>query len=422
MPRPDFTSNGSGGNNSRNPFAAWIARRKETKQRAAEQAAKAITNDTAKNEAALADTLAAIDFLHSRLPSEVVEAKSKPDQPCGDLEYAARAMRRMILKNPQMISVDLRMIDEKLLTLALLFKQAVEQGDERAAYAAKAGLVRGLNNIRSKVPENQPELARQFVELNTKYLDSWVTLVGLAQVADRMKQNVDHERALYENELEKNSASVDALGDLLEHDAEMRKLFQDMTEGQFQDRSKWNEKQRNLHMMMIERRMNQSLLHMKNFILTQGEQELSAKVGQVETLYAKVARLPIVADPNLMNKYREQIDILFNELAASDVEVDETLKLMDEIDGRLEQLSNAPGAVRAREVAVEQAEEALAELKRKQAERSGLLNAKEGVSLRDLGLHTKEELEVLQQQLAAEEAKVIQEQVDEETDSEVLYN
>lgn len=426
MPRPEFSSARSGGSTSKNPFKAWAERRKEAKQAAAEQAARSITNDTAHNEATLVDTLAAIDFLHSRLPKAVLEAKSDEAQPCGDLEYAARALRRMIIKNPQTISVDLRKIDEKLLILAYQFKEAVEQGDERAAYAAKAGLVRGLNNIRCRVPENQPELSRLFVENNEKYLQSWITLVGLAQVADRMKQNVDQERVLYDDEVAKSEASVKALEDLLTNDPAMRNAFKSIADSTMEERARWSDDERNLHMMMIERRMSQALLNLKSFMLTQGEQELAAKVGQVETLYAKVAKLPIVADPNLMNKYREQIDLLFAELAASDAEVDETLKLMDDIDGRIEQLNNAPGAVRAREVVSEQAEEALEEIRRKQAERCGLLNAREGATLKELGLHTKEELDVLQQQLAAEEARIaeeaLQDILEEVTESNQLYN
>ena len=218
MPRPDFSKARNGGTASRNPFAAWLAHRKEAKMAAAEQAAKAITNDTAKNEAAIVEKLASIDFLHSRLPKEVLEAKSDPDRAYGDLEYASRAIQRILIKNPQSLSADIRSIDEKLLTLAILFKQSVEQGDEKAAFAAKAGMLHGLTNIRNKIPENQPDLFKIFVESNAKYLESWITLVNLSQVADRMKQNVERERELYQDEKEKCDESTEALYTLLKED------------------------------------------------------------------------------------------------------------------------------------------------------------------------------------------------------------
>lgn len=421
MPRPDYNRSRNGGTKSKNPFSAWAARRKEAKQAAAEEAARKITNDTAKNEAALVETLASIDFLHSKLPKAALEAKSDPNRNCGDLEYASRAMQHMLIKNPQTISVDLRGIDEKLMTLVILFKQAVEQGDERAAFAARAGLLRGLTQIRNKVPANQPELSRLFVESNVKYLDSWITLVSMSQVADRMKQNVDRERELYKDEQAKDEASTEALFELLKSDPEYSAAFKEIHDHDtLEDRARWNEKQREVHVMMVERRMAKARLNLKNFVVTQGEQELSSKINQVEVLYTKVAKLPIVADPDLMNKYREQIDLLFNELAATDVEIDESLKLMDEIDGRIEQLNNAPGAVRAREVATEEAERAVEDMRKLQEKRAGIQQAREGASLKELGLHTMEELEQMKQELVIDPdwERVI----DEDRDTEEQYN
>ena len=406
MPRPDYSKAKNGGTSSKNPFAAWLAHRKEAKAQAAEQAAKAITNDTAKNEAAIVDKLASIDFLHSRLPKEVLEAKSDPNRPYGDLEYASRAIQKILIKNPQTLTADIRSIDEKLLTLAILFKQAVEQGDEKAAFAAKAGLLRGLTNIRNKIPENQPELFKIFVETNTKYLDSWVTLVNLSQVSDRMRQNVEREREMYADEKEKNDASTDALYELLKNDPETNKAYQEILENDtVENRVRWNDKQREVHIMMVERRMAKARLNLKNFMLVKGEEELSAKNNEVEVLYAKVAKMPIVTDPNLMNKYKEQIDKLFEELAASDVEIDESLQLLDEIDGRIEQLDNAPGAVRAREVASIEAEKTLEDIKDLQLKRAGVLNSKAKAGLKELGLYSDEELAQLKKELDEQEAR-----------------
>ena len=171
MPKPEFSTRPSRTSKSKG-ISGWIQGRKERKKALAEQTAKIITDDTAKNETAIIDTLSSIDFIHSRLPEEVLEAKSNPNRPCGDLEYASKAICRMLLKNPQTLSLDLRKLDEKLLTISMLFKQSIEQGDKRAAFAAKAALVRGINDIRARIPANSPELFNQFIEVNAKYLDS----------------------------------------------------------------------------------------------------------------------------------------------------------------------------------------------------------------------------------------------------------
>ena len=424
MPRPEFSSSTAGRSKARNPFTAWAEKRKENKRQTAEKAAKLVTNDTARNETTLVDILGSIDFLHSKLPKSALEAKTRPEQPCGDLEYATKALRQMLLHNPQTITVDIRKLDEKLVTVALLFKQAVEQGDERAAYAAKGALVRGFSNIRARVPANQPELARLFVEANTKYMDSWVTLIGLAQVADRLKQNTEQERALYDADMDKNDKAIAELEERLKNDPAIRQAFIDIKEHDTaEERSRWNDQQRAVHIMLVEQRFSKVKLDLKRMVLTQDERELAAKVGQVETLYAKVAQLPIVADPNLMNKYQEQIDQLFLEMAQSDQEVDETLRLMDDIEGRVEQFNQAPGAVRAREVAAEEAAAALEEIRRRQLQRSGVLDEKGGAGLRELGLYSEAELQQMRQQQEAEEAEVAAEILESVQDEgEVLYN
>ena len=100
MPRPGSNMGrpGSAVKTSANPFANWLAARKERKNQAEEQASRMITNRIAENESIIIDQLNSIDFLHSRLPAEVLHAKSRETQPCGDLEYASRAIVHMLLK------------------------------------------------------------------------------------------------------------------------------------------------------------------------------------------------------------------------------------------------------------------------------------------------------------------------------------
>ena len=101
-----------------------------------------------------------------------------------------------------------------------------------------------------------------------------------------------------------------------------------------------------------------------------------------------------------------------------------SLKFLDEIDGRIDQLNNAPGAVRAREVAAEEAELAIQEINQRAMERKLRQETTRKSTLRELGLYSEEELDALQQQLAEEEAKesqLIMEQI-QETEGEYNYN
>ncbi len=429
MPRPEYGTVGKGKKKSLNPFTEWRERRKEAKKQAEEQAAKQITNDTARNENTIIDTLESIDFLHSKLRKEVLELKSNPDQPCGDLEYAKRAIVHLMTKNPHTSGMDLRKIDKELLILVIWFKQSVELGDERAAYAAKAALIRGVNDIRCRIPANQPELYKEFVDANAKYLDNWVSLVGLCQGADRMKQNIASQKSILDAKREEVEASKQELADILQKDPEKGAAFADMVEHDTpEERTNWSSAQKEMHKMMIARRFQQAELSLEEMILMSQEENLLAQNSRVDVLYAKVASLPIVQDPNLLNKYQDAIDDLFSELAKTDVEIDETLKTMDDINGRMSQLENSPGSIRAREVAAEEAERALEEIREMQEMQTGEFKQREQDRLRRLGIRSQEELEQIRQEVEAREVQIQQEmesmmnyETEEESQQEVLY-
>ena len=430
MPRPEFSTR-PGRTSKSKGISGWIQGRKERKKALAEQTAKIITDDTAKNETAIIDTLSSIDFIHSRLPEEVLEAKSNPNRPCGDLEYASKAICRMLLKNPQTLSLDLRKLDEKLLTISMLFKQSIEQGDKRAAFAAKAALVRGINDIRTRIPANSPELFNQFIEANAKYLDSWITLVGLAQVADRVEQNAEEQKALLISKEEKHKKALEQLKSIIQEDSVKAEIFADIVNHDTpEERAKWTQEQRDMHKLLIEKRMDGVHLQLDSLLLQQKETDLASKESQIETLYSKVASQEIVADPNLMNKFREEVDKMFEELAASDAELDETLRLMDDIEGRIAQMDKAPGAVRAQEVVAEEGKAAIEEIKRMQDIEIGNQAKRTDEKLKSLGILSKEDEAILKRQAEEAQQKAMEEMLNAAFDSseegqgerEELYN
>ncbi len=412
MPRPDLSSRRTGGSaaKSNNPFANWLANRRERRAQAEDEASRMITNKIAENETTIIDQLNSIDFLHSKLPKAVLEAKSRPEQRYGDLEYAAQGIIHMLVKNPQTIKMDIRKFDQKLLTLVLLFKQTVEQGDVRAAYAAKGAIVRAVSDIRSRIPQNQPELAKQFVEANAQYLDSWITLVTLAQVADRTKQNVAVQRDRHEKALANDKAANENLRQQILDDPDAAEAFKHIMDHDAPaDRTLWTETQRKMHLTMVERRMDKVNLDLNALLLQQQEMDLSTKEAQVEVLYSKVAALPIVTDPDLMSKFQENIDQIFQQLAKSDAEIDETLKAMDDIEGRIQQLNSAPGALRAREVATEEAERAVKEIAKLQNDQTGKNAARARKIREDLGIYSDEQLAEMKKVVEAEEQRAIEE-------------
>lgn len=413
MARPDLTYRRAGVLTQQKPkglFAGWREERERRRMEAKEEASRLITNKLAENELQFIRKLESINFRNSRLPAEVLQKKSDPNQPYGDLEYAARAIVSTLRKNPQVIKMDIRKLDEKLMTLILLFKQAVEQGDERAAYAAKGGIVRGVAEIRTRIPQNQPELANQFVEANAKYLEQWVNLVGMAQAADRMKENVNNQKEICEDDVRREEAETEKLRkELLDDDDKMVAFKKLLDYTASTDRSNWTPLEREVHTKMLEQRLARVHTQLSNALLLQSQQDLAMTVGNLEILYAKVASLEIVTDPNMMEKFKESVNQLFEKLAESDARMDETLKFMDEIEGRLQQLNEAPGARRAREVVAEQAALEYDKIQKKQGQISNA-NAVAAAKLRmDMNLHDDETLRLQKEQAELEQQRILDE-------------
>jgi F0F1-type ATP synthase membrane subunit b/b' len=102
--------------------------------------------------------------------------------------------------------------------------------------------------------------------------------------------------------------------------------------------------------------------------------------------------------------------------------------MMEDIEGRLRQLDNAPGTVRAREVAFESANKTMDEITKLQEIQNGK-NASRAHKIREnLGIKNEQELEQMRKQAeeemqrTMEEAAQQAEQTISEQESEVLYN
>ncbi|MCD8191035.1 MAG: hypothetical protein LUD78_12615 [Clostridiales bacterium] len=371
------------------------------KERQEELVAKEVANDTARNEALIIDELDKIDFTHSRLPWEILEYRSNPKQPCGDLEYAARSLRQLLLKNPQSIEIDIRKIDEQLLILARLFRQAVEQGDLQAAYAAKGALAKGLSEIRTRIPQQQPELTQQFVEVNAKYLENWITLVDIAQSVDKIQRNVDSEKALHEGKVAAEKEKHEELKKLVTTDKKSNEALKYILEHDTPaDILKWTDEQREMCMMLVDQRWLQIQLAVNGKRLEQSELELSNRQNQMDMLQIELAEIPLVEDSNQYTRYQEQIEELFSEMAENDAAINKCLESKDDIERLLEE---AEGIIRLKEMASEQARNELERISEEQEEYIKSAQKRIRNLIENLGLMNDEELEKYRRQAEEQE-------------------
>lgn len=396
--------------NTTTPFwKEWKEKREAKKREREEQVARATTDKIAENENTIVSVLESVDFIHSKLPEAVLEFKTNEEHAYGDLEYATKALIAFLKKNPQDVLIDIREIDEKILALAIMFREAVQNGEAKTADATKSFLISAIRDIRTSVPTGIKDNAKLYVETYAKYLDSCIFYCDMARTADKLKDAViNDEEALkpmeeaYKERIEKHKKEIIADDEKAGYAAIIAET------DSIAKRSTWSEGVRKLHIEMIQLAMGEVAVEFQRVKLIQDEEKLSAVNGQLDVLLVEVQNIPIVTDPNEMNKYLEAVDNIFKDIVRADQEIDESLRNMKDIDARIKELDNLPGAVRAQETAAEQMNNIIAEIKAEQA----LEQKKDEDSVDSargrLGIKTKEQMEELKKQRAVQQSEEVE--------------
>ena len=394
------------------------AGRKERKKQLEEEAARAILNETAGTENAIIRELEQVDFMNSRLPKSILEAKSNPEQRYCDLEMDTLHLIYELKNHTQSVKADVRKIDGQLWKLAKLLRQSVEQGEPEAAKAARTGLAYGIKKIRFRIPDSQPEFLKDFVDLNARYREEWISLVNMSQVIDKENENFQLMKARVAADRKEAETERDALKKKLQTDQTFRDAFAHIRDFDgTEDRLKWTPLQRQLHQTMIRGTLKRIIANVNEGLVSQKETQLDVKRQNRKMLFNKLSSVPVFEDPNMMNKYKESVDALFDEMAKADVEIEESLKMFDEIEERIKQLNYMPGTIRAKEMAAEQAEKILRDIKQVQIQE---ISGSGGTQLRDLGLLSEEEEEA-EKEKARQEAKQQEKQAERQTERQHLY-
>lgn len=393
---------------SRLPFwKEWKEKRAQKKREQEEAAARDTTDKIAENENTIIGVLEDIDFRHSKLPESVLEYKTKEEHPCGDLEYAAKALALYLKKNPQEILLDIREIDEKILQLARMFKYAVEAGEPTTANATKEFLLRGIRDIRTKVPTASEEIAKLYVTTHVKYLATCIDYCELARAVDQWNNEVIVDKDTLVPMEEEYKEKVTQYKEEILADPEKAKLAKIIAETYNQaQRATWTEEVRQLHMDMIDLALSEVSVGLQRVKLNQDEIKLTEASNRLSILLIRVNQLPLVTDPNEMNKFLKSVDEIFEEIAAADQQIDESMRTIEEINERIKQVDSLPGAVRAKEIASEKMKTIIEEIKQEQDQAAK--KNEEDSAYRSLGIKSKEEMEQLKQEQEKQESEMFE--------------
>ena len=423
---------------SSNPFSAFFTRIEEKRKIKREDITRRITNDRAHNEEEIKRTLNAINFVDSKLPAdELARTKVVGDCKMSEMEYAVRALITKI-DSPSNFPVDTSEFDLKLLMLAEDFKHAVANGESSAAKAARNGLIRCISDIRERIPNLDAERAQNFVKEGINYATKWLQVVDINSKCDQQEKNVKNIR----EKLDADKADLERLKDEFEkevfgdkeHPEKLSAFMETKDQVMPSDPSKagWTPLQCEIRTRLINNRLQEDLLEFDLVDYNKRASFLNTQRHEAEKVYNAVINIPIAEGRFSMQDYEDTINELFAELIETDAKIDAALKKSEEFSGRLADLKNAPGSLRERDIASEQAKKMVEDYKKKQnnAGSGGQKNVQE--MLKELGIRTEEEQEeYLKEQQAkrvAEEEKImeyidnVEVDINEQEEDEENYN
>ena len=334
----------------------WFSKRNTGNDKRSGQAEKTVEEINEEGELRIQFTLAGIDFIHSRLPKEILEHRTNPEQSCGDLELAAVALAQRLRNNPVTIHADIRAIDQKIYTLAELYKYAVERGYVNTAYAAKAGLARGIQDIRCRISAIQPELMEQFVDLNARYLDLWSTLVGYAQEADLREANLEEAETVYKNRQDEYKENTRQMYTSVKGNYEACEAFQYFQNASdLENRDKWTDTRKQWYETLLNQHYQCLKLQIDETFVNDNKLQYQNSRNRVDNLSAKLCALAIPENHEQMSEFNAAIDDVDDWVKAETREFQELREIPQSVDGLLKEMSAVMGQKEALEAVVAQA-------------------------------------------------------------------
>ena len=409
-------------------FASFFMEREAQKKAETEAEARTVANETAQNATDIAEKLRAVSFApnRSRLPRDILEEKKNPDQLSCDMELIARSLAARLEKQEPSAQIDLRPIDTQLNVLGDRFVAAVKNGYPTEACVVLDALNRGIDMIRNRVPSEDPEFAKQYIEVNADYLKRWVHLAESARTMDQVKENVGRQEKDYNAEEAALKESRNALWEQTQQDAKTARAMQIIYDHKTpEERMRWPKAIREVYNFMLDDRMKGVNLMLKRYLVDQENHQLTAQRAQVNTMKNGLIDLEVVKNKDEVNHFHDSVAKMFKQMADYDVQLDEMLKTMDSVEAQILQLEEAPGNLRAKEVVGEQVVSFVKDLKQEQD--SELLDLKEVDDLdKLLGVRTDEAQARLKKQLQEEkkqrEEQKLQQKQNTNENSDLLYN
>ena len=376
-----------------NPISAWFANRKNMKLQAKEDAAREISNNKAENERKICAVLDGINFGSSPLPVEVLDKKTDPNQPYGDIEYDIFVASQMIRNNTQDYSgLDISAIDSGIYQIANFANHAVVEGNVHTVKAACRGLLVMIGHVRDMIPTIPVDLQKGFLKSAEEYVNLWILYITNNTALDRLERNAQARKAFIDSRSADLEATADKLADRLINDEEFGKQYVMIkNQSYLKDGENWTPDMLEMFKQLVDRRIEESSLRFEMLHYNIDVMKLEAQKGILEHIWTTLRSVPVANDPDLMNKYNDIINKSFEEAARVDQEFDEFINVINQMDAKIDQLANSPGSIAMRNIVSDEIDQLVEKAKQKQLEAQGLAEQTDTYGS-GLGLYTEQDV------------------------------
>ncbi len=385
-------------------FLEALKKWKERKTRIAlEEAEKEITDDRTENEEKIIGILSNIDLKVSPIPQEKKDYKTNPDQPFGDLELAAKVLPQMI-RTTDAFPVDTKKLDTILLGIAEEFNNAVRNGDTRAAFAAKAALVKGVKDYRLRIPSIKgKERAEIYLEKVCEQMKTWLALIAEASRIDQynknpeLKQKTEESLKAKEDEEAKEKKWLDRNNPKIAEYAKAIDFWRDMSAAEVPP-AKLTPIQKEVRDHFTELFFLQSLHNFNEWLYDKEKQVLQILESRYDMLETATHRVIIDEDPDKCKLFEEAMELVAKTLNEQDLLLSESHDAISKINAMLDSRTSSEGQIAAVAAVNKMANIAVERMKTEQ--NNNVLSFKEGYddAMRILGMRTDEEQQKYEQE------------------------
>ncbi len=301
--------------------------------------AQCISQSKVDNNIKIINLLKSIDFMNSGLSQEVLNKRQDPNQWCGDLQFSTEFLIHYLENDTGHDDIDMSDIDRSLYLIAKMFEGAVIHGETETAFAAQAGLMNGVLNIRNKFFSLDDKVRESYMQTCKKYLESCYLCVSVKNIIDKSNKNLRLKQKNLAAEFARLEESKHKMALMIKQSPQLAEQINEVwSQTYIQSHFMWRPEMIELYKMLVELRIARSGLIFKGYMLETEEKRIFFYREIADRLEDIVRTIPVPEDPEILSKLQEMMEGSLSKAEKIDSDFDTLGNMMEDFDKRLQNI------------------------------------------------------------------------------------